>query len=249
MKSELKIAAGTDIGRKRKNNEDSHLVLGGEEQDNCIVILADGMGGHRKGELASSTAVSYISEALVTKLKSGMDLGEIRSVLCDVVEKSNVKVFLKSLETPGAEGMGTTLLVGIIKGLNLILAHIGDCRCYVYRKNRLNQLTTDHTLVQVLVDRGDLSVESARRHKRKNVVTRALGSRDYVKADIIDYELMHGDILLFCSDGLHDYVEESDITGVLSSKLSESDMVNELIKLADIAGGNDNITAIIGRVL
>lgn len=244
----IDFAAATDVGLKRRNNEDSYSVLAGTERNSFVVILADGMGGHQKGELASSTAVKYVSEALSREIKASMSLADIKRVVADVVEKSNVKVYLQSLESRDSRGMGTTLTVGIINKEHLVVGHVGDCRAYVLRHDKLHQLTTDHTLVQVLVDRGDLSAEAARSHRRKNVVTRALGSPQYVKADLVDFALQRGDRLLFCSDGLHDYVEERAFKAVLKQEHSAKDCVRKLIRLANETAGMDNVTAIVAFV-
>ncbi len=248
MIAAIDFAAATDVGLKRHNNEDSYVVLAGSERNSFVVILADGMGGHQKGEVASSTAVQYVSAALARQINMNMEASQMRKVIAEIVEKSNVKVYLKSLDSKDTRGMGTTLTVGVINKEKLVIGHIGDCRVYVLRGDRLIQLTTDHTLVQVLVDRGDLTVEAARQHKRKNVVTRALGSRDYVKADIIDFQVQKGDKLLFCSDGLHDYVEEREFKKVLKQENKPKETVKKLIKLANDTAGMDNVTVIVGIV-
>ncbi len=248
MIAAIDFAAATDVGLKRHNNEDSYVVLAGSERNSFVVILADGMGGHQKGEVASSTAVQYVSTSLSRQINMSMDSNQLKRILAEVVEKSNVKVYLQSLENKEFRGMGTTLTVGIVNNERLLIGHIGDCRVYVLRADRLMQLTSDHTLVQVLVDRGDLSPEAARQHKRKNVVTRALGSRDYVKADVIEFRLAKGDKLLFCSDGLHDYVEELDFKKVLKHENNPREAVKKLIKLANDTAGMDNVTVIVGQV-
>ncbi len=248
MIAAIDFAAGTDVGLKRQNNEDSYVVLAGSERNSFVVILADGMGGHQKGEVASSTAVQYVSAALARQINMNMDSVQMRKTVAEIVEKSNVKVYLQSLESKDHRGMGTTLTVAVINRDRMVIGHIGDCRSYVLRGDKLLQLTTDHTLVQVLVDRGDLSVEAARQHKRKNVVTRALGSRDYVKADIIDFQLQKGDKLLFCSDGLHDYVEENEFKKILKQEHNPRETVIKLIKLANDTAGMDNVTVIVGIV-
>ena len=248
MIAAIDFAAGTDVGLKRHNNEDSYVVLAGPERDSFVIILADGMGGHQKGELASSTAVQYVSTTLSRNINMNMDVSQMRKVIAEVVEKSNVKVYLQSLVSKERRGMGTTLTVAVINKNKLVIGHIGDCRAYVLRGDKFHQLTTDHTLVQVLVDRGDLSPEAARAHKRKNVVTRALGSREYVKADIIDFQLQKGDKLLFCSDGLHDYVEENEFKKIIVQENSAKESVKKLIKLANDTSGMDNVTVIVGFV-
>ncbi len=248
MSVAIDFAAATDVGLKRRNNEDSHAVLAGVDQQSYVVILADGMGGHQKGELASSLAVRYVRERLSQEIRPEMDSAQIRRILESVVEKANVKVYLESLADRSRWEMGTTLTTAVIRGSKLIIGHIGDCRCYVLRAGQFLQLTVDHTLVQVLVDRGEMKAEEARRHPRKNEVMRALGSPEFVKADMIEARLEPGDRLLFCSDGLHDYVEEGAIQQCLAQAETPKAACWNLISLANSTAGQDNVTCVVGFV-
>ena len=161
--------------------------------------------------MASSIAVKYVADQLAKQLHSGITIEETIQLITEVVEKANVKVYLKSLEDEINEGMGTTLTVGIILDGHMIIAHVGDCRISLLRRKDYLHLTVDHTLVQLMVDRGDLTPEEAIMHPRRNVVTRALGTPEYMCADIATYQLEQGDRLVFSSDGLHDYVPEEII--------------------------------------
>lgn len=248
MTGKIDFAAGTDVGLQRQNNEDSHAVLAGVDQESYMVILADGMGGYQCGELASSMAVRYVRERLSSELRPSMGSSELRQVLEEIVEKANVRVYLGSLENPECRNMGTTLTVAIIRQHYMVVGHIGDCRCYVLRGQHLIQLTVDHTLLQVLVDRGEMTAEQARRHPRKNEVTRALGSADFVKADMLEAKLEPGDRLLFSSDGLHDYVDEAKIQHLLATATQPQQAVSQLIRLANREAGIDNVTCIVGFV-
>ena len=167
-------------------------------------------------------------------------------MITEVVEKANVKVYLKSLEDEINEGMGD-VNCGYHFGGHMIIAHVGDCRINAQRKDYLH-LTVDHTLVQLMVDRGDLTPEEAIMHPRRNVVTRALGTPEYMCADIATYQLEQGDRLVFSSDGLHDYVPEEIIKKVVQESKTPREAANKLVDLANDTGGADNITVIIGFV-
>lgn len=246
--AEILFAAGTDVGLRRPNNEDSHAVLAGADGETYIVILADGMGGHQSGELASGTAVRYVRERITSELRADMDTNEIRAMLERIVEKANVHVYLQSRSSETCHDMGTTLTVALIRGDRMVIGHVGDCRCYLYREPALRQLTADHTLVQLLVNRGKLTAEQARLSPKKNEVTRALGAPEFVKADMIETHLEKGDRLLFSSDGLHDYVEEGAIRDILAKTPTPRKTVYRLISLANSTAGVDNVTCIVGFV-
>lgn len=246
-KGHIEFAALTDQGLTRHNNEDSFMVLSGGENA-YVVILADGMGGHKRGELASSIAVKYVADRLSREMYQGMDAQSAIHLISEVVEKANVKVYLKSLEDEANEGMGTTLTVGIFLNHRLIVAHVGDCRACLLRRKDYLHLTVDHTLVQLMLEQGELTPEEAIAHPNRNMVTRALGTPEYMFADIATYQLEPGDRLLFSSDGLHDYVHEVDIKAVLREADSPRTAAQGLVDLANGVGGADNVTVIVGFV-
>ncbi len=244
MSNQIQFAADTDTGLTRQNNEDSYIVLRGNAPGSYVVIIADGMGGHQRGELASSLAVRYTSDSLARELTSGMTPEAIESVLSSVVERANVKVYLQSLESEDQAGMGTTLTAAVFSQDSLIIAHIGDCRIYRLRGDEFLSLTKDHTLVQALLDRGDLSPAEAKRHPRRNVVTRALGAAEYMHPDTAIYRVHRGDRYLFSSDGLHDYVEENDIYEILQHGMDPETVTSRCIQLANQEAGVDNVTVV-----
>lgn len=243
----IEFSAITDQGLTRQNNEDSFMVLSGGESS-YVVILADGMGGHKRGELASSIAVKYVAERLSTEMYQGMSVDEAIDLIGKVVEFANIKVYLKSMEDESNEGMGTTLSVGIFMDDTLVIAHVGDCRICLLRKGKYMRLTTDHTLVQLMIEQGEISPDEAIMHPRKNVVMRALGTPEYMKADITTHRIQKGDRIVFSSDGLHDYVPESNIKAVLSAAVTPREAATGLVKLANDVGGADNVTVIVGFV-
>lgn len=244
-KMHIQFSGLTDMGLTRRNNEDSYMVLTGEG-NTYVVVLADGMGGHKRGELASSIAVRYIAERLSQEMRSSMTVEELSTLLRTIIEKANVKVHLKSLDDVSNEGMGTTVTVGIVRNDQLIVAHVGDCRAYQLHFGELLHLTIDHTLVQTMVERGELTPEQAIHHPRRNVVTRALGTPEYTSPDVAIFDISRGDRLLFSSDGLHDYVDEADIVRILREAATPREAAEELVAQANRMGGADNVTVIVG---
>ena len=248
MSNQIVFAADTDTGLTRQNNEDSFVVLKGSDPGSYVVVLADGMGGHQRGELASSLAVRYVSEALSRSIRAGMAPEAICETISQIVEKANVKVYLQSLESEDKLGMGTTMTIGVFAEDRLIIGHIGDCRVYRLRGDDFVSLTSDHTLVQALVERGEMSPEEARRHPRRNVVTRALGAAEYMMPDTSVHNVHRGDRYLFSTDGLHDYVDEEDIKHILKHERKPQLATERAILLANSEAGVDNVTVICGYV-
>ncbi len=238
-------SAATDIGLIRKNNEDNFAVVTVNGPFPCGLIIADGMGGHRKGELASRIAVEYATEQLNIRLKDGMDRSDLGKVLADICEKANIKVFLGSLDCEDNRGMGTTLTIAVVFEDQLFLAHVGDCRAYLLRDHALDQLTIDHTLVQEMIDAGSLKASESQNHPRRNVLTRALGAPEFMQADTLSLPLESGDRLLLCSDGLHGFVADEAIKAILRKEKTPEKAVERLIALANEQGGEDNVTVMV----
>src|SRR5665647_1019247 len=175
-------AGATDKGLIRINNEDCYAILTTNEQLPYVLIIADGMGGHRRGELASRIAVDYAVSRLDGTVAADADPAEVALLLRDVVEKANVKVYLGSIENEDSKGMGTTLTVTVLLPGHMVTAHIGDTRAYLLRDGALQRVTVDHTLVQELLEAGNLTLEESFCHPKRNVITRALGVPEYMQA-------------------------------------------------------------------
>ncbi len=227
------VAAGvTDVGRVRDGNEDDFL-----DQSNRLglVAVADGMGGHRAGEVASATAL----EALRAAVASGQPLR-------DAIEGANDAVLEKSVSDQELAGMGTTLTAGML-GTDgyLVVGHVGDSRAYLVRDGELTQITDDHSLVEEMVRGGELTREQAEVHPRRSIITRALGIDPEVEVDEYPIELRPGDRILFCSDGLTTMVRPDEIAGILSREQDPKRAAQLLVDAANAAGGEDNITAVI----
>jgi protein phosphatase len=254
INNNIEIFGLTDVGLVRSHNEDSI----GENRGLGLAVLADGMGGHRGGEVASAIAVSTILESLGDELKniksgdtdevSGYRLESI--AVNDAVIKANEKVFTSSNENSQYRGMGTTVVVLLFHDDRFTVAHVGDSRLYRYRDGDLEQITRDHSLMQELVDRGFYTTEQAQASLNKNLVTRAIGAEESVQVDVHEDIAHPGDIYLLCSDGVTDMLEDEVIKNTIADNTEDLEKIaNELIRLSNESGGKDNISAILARPL
>ncbi len=225
----VRVGAATDIGQVREGNEDSYLVV------EPLYAVADGMGGHRGGEVASSLALETVQ---------GM-FERHEGSLSDQVEQANRAVFDRSQNDRTVSGMGTTLTAALVDGNRVHLVHVGDSRAYLLRDGELTQLTEDHTLVHRMVVEGEISQEEAETHPHRSILTRALGVDQSVQVDEGDVEVVGGDRLLLCTDGLTGMVPEGQIREILADAADPQEAVDRLVKVANRAGGIDNITAVI----
>ncbi|MFO7777587.1 MAG: Stp1/IreP family PP2C-type Ser/Thr phosphatase [Nitriliruptoraceae bacterium] len=233
------VATGrSDVGNVRDSNEDALLVR------DSVYAVADGMGGHLAGEVASATALEPIEEL---DGRIFQDNAAAVTALRDAVVAANERVSQLAIENPDYRGMGTTLTAALVEGRRLHVAHVGDSRAYLLRDGYFSQLTDDHTLVQHLVDEGQITREEAARHPQRSVITRAIGVSEDVEVDSMSLELQPGDQVLLCSDGLSGVVEDNDIAGTLLEVEETDDAVDALIELANDAGGPDNITVLLLR--
>jgi protein phosphatase len=244
----ISIHGHSDVGLSRDHNEDDFIC----ESEMNLAILADGMGGHNAGEVASQIAVQQVCNALKAVLRPEFELSsdiQYKDIVRDAVELANTEIHEHSIEHPECAGMGTTLVSALIRDDKIILANVGDSRIYRLRNNSLEQLTNDHSLVQELVDNGYLSAEEASLSVSKNLITRALGIGEEVEVDVFVHDISGGDLYLLCSDGLSDLVDDEFIEESLNE--NTGDLVasaKALIGLANTNGGTDNITVILVSV-
>ncbi|HEY4728624.1 MAG TPA: Stp1/IreP family PP2C-type Ser/Thr phosphatase, partial [Actinomycetes bacterium] len=233
----LVFAAATDVGRMRKNNEDSYLSA------QPVAAVADGMGGHSAGEVASAIAI----EELAALGERGPWENETAATddLKQAILRANRRIREMAASDRKLNGMGTTLVALLQDGDMVHVANVGDSRGYLLRQGELSQVTVDHSLVQELVDDGRLSPEDAERHPQRSVITRALGIDPEVEFDLFTYKLQVGDRLLLCSDGLSDVVEPAQIRNVLLRVRSAQKAARQLVTVANEQGGPDNITVIV----
>lgn len=229
----------TDPGKVRDHNEDSVIVVKNALGE-YLLAVADGMGGHRGGEIASSIAISHIGKRF-SEISSIGNKEDAVNWIKDVVSEANVQLYKYTSENPESTGMGTTLVLAVLTRDFLLFGNIGDSSGYVLRNEKLHKITTDHTLVNLLVKSGELTEEEAKDHPRKNVLMRALGATTKVEMDIFDVETDVDGIML-CSDGLTNMLDDEQIAKVLSEKNSIDDRLNKLIIKSNNRGGTDNIS-------
>ncbi|MFP4682192.1 MAG: Stp1/IreP family PP2C-type Ser/Thr phosphatase [Ectothiorhodospira sp.] len=242
----IQIAAGTHPGRMRQRNEDTI----GEDGALGLLVLADGMGGHAGGDVASRMAVATILGSLRERIPACEAGGHDRmEVLREAVLQANRAIHEAANRDTQYAGMGTTLAVALFHGDRVLLAHVGDSRIYRFRGDRLERLTTDHTPVQEMVDRGLCSPRQARLSAYRNLITRALGIEAMVTMDTREERLRPGDLYLLCSDGLHDMIDDPFIEALIRRHRDDPwGLSRRLIDRANACGGRDNISVMIARV-
>lgn len=229
----------TDTGKVREHNEDNVIILNNDRNE-YLLAVADGMGGHKAGEVASAIAINHLTEEFYRLDTIGTKESAV-DWLRNIVTEINNKIFDYTKENPDSKGMGTTLVCSISTPEYLLYGNIGDSSGYVIKNKKIHKVTKDHTLVNLLVSTGELTEEEAKYHPRKNVLMRALGANNPIDIDIFDVDPKISGILL-CSDGLTNMVTEDQIEKVLDSNLTVKEAVEKLIKKANARGGNDNIS-------
>ena len=235
------VSALTHPGKKRANNQDAFVIK--EFDDGCFCVVCDGMGGENGGQIASQTAVQVVTKQLMN-LDAHMGENAIRRMLACAGSAANIAVFDKAAEDISLKGMGTTMVVGVIAEDLAHFIHAGDSRAYLLRDDMLSQLTTDHSVVQVLVDRGDITASEAKTHPQKNLITRAVGADEDIEFDCFSIDLQPDDAILLCSDGLYNFVSDKELVALCGVCLRAQD-VSPLVNKANENGGGDNITAAI----
>ena len=235
----MQYAYLTDTGKVRERNEDSVTIVRNHSGE-TLMLVADGMGGHKDGEVASSIAVSLISERFENIDSIGSKEDAI-NWLQSIVSEANVEIFNFVQDNPESEGMGTTLVLAVLTPSFLLFGNIGDSSGYVMKNGTLHKITVDHSLVNLLVSTGELTEEEAKDHPRKNVLMRALGANTEVEMDIFNVELSVDGIML-CSDGLTNMLDDEQIARVLNEDIDLEQRLAKLIFKCNNRGGNDNIS-------
>jgi protein phosphatase len=233
----------TDQGKVRSHNEDAGGIfynLSGQ----FLAVIADGMGGHKAGDVASQMAISLIEEQW-NKQEKLHSPEETESWLSKIISEINHSIYSHGLQKEEFQGMGTTAVTAICTEEFVTIAHIGDSRCYMLSGTRFNQVTEDHSLVNELVRSGHISKDAAEQHPRKNVVLKALGTEEQIIADVESMSWEEGNKLLLCSDGLTDKVSDEELKELISSKKEIQEIGGDMIQLANDRGGEDNISLII----
>ncbi len=229
----------TDTGKVRSHNEDSVIILKNKDNE-YLLAVADGMGGHRAGEVASSIAITHLSKCF-NETFSNLDKVKAVNWLREISFEINELIFDHVSKNPESKGMGTTLVVAIVTKSYILFGNIGDSSGFVMKDDKLHKVTYDHTLVNLLLKAGELTEEEAKDHPKKNVLMKALGANDPIDIDIFDCDMNISSILL-CSDGLTNMLNEEQIQKVLLSDLDIEDKVIKLIVKSNNRGGTDNIS-------
>ncbi|OPZ92729.1 MAG: Serine/threonine phosphatase stp [Firmicutes bacterium ADurb.Bin419] len=241
----MRFGVNSDRGKVRELNEDSYKVITGKDGIPDTFIVADGMGGHNSGELASRMAVDLSEEYLLKSLKGVGDEESIISFICSLVAEVNKSIFLKAKESEENYGMGTTFVIGIHMDGKFFIGHVGDSRAYLVRNGVLERITTDHSYIEELIKNGSLTREEAQNHPKKNVITRALGCEESVAVDTYSVNINDNDMLVLCTDGLTNMLNENEILSIINNSDEPQYSCNELVRLANEKGGEDNITVIL----
>lgn len=233
-----RAGASTHVGQVRMGNEDAYVVLDG------LYVVADGMGGHSAGEVASAIAVKTLAEIHMST-KPGMTTPE---QVAEAISTANTAIFLESLDDSEKAGMGTTLTALVVTdpvAHQVVIANIGDSRTYRWRDGQLQQVTVDHSHVQTLVERGAISAAEARTHYQRNIVLRALGIDSSIDIDLFPIDVRDGDRFILCSDGLVDEADDSEIENEVRLRSEPQQLADSLVNLANAHGGRDNITVVV----
>ncbi len=231
----------TDTGCVREANEDA--IGSWPCEDGLVFAVADGLGGHNAGEVASALALEVLAEELHNSAGA-----PVAKRLRSAVQEANLRIYTKATTVPELRRMGTTLTVTAVVGDRLIAAHVGDCRLYLLRDGSLTQLTKDHTWVWEQVQYGILSPEEARNHPKRHVLSRALGQDLIVSIDSLTMPIQAGDVLLQCSDGIHGLLPEDELRGLLASEMHPDAACRALVHRARERGGDDNLSVQIACV-
>lgn len=242
MVTQLKIVAKTDKGLIRENNQDAYAV-GELPNEVAWAVVCDGMGGAAGGNIASALAVKVISDKINTSFNDKMRSASIKNLLDSAITAANIEVYDMAYSRESLNGMGTTVVAVIVRDGVAHIAHAGDSRAYIVKDCGVEQITTDHSLVQNLVDRGEITKEEAEHHPNKNVITRAVGVDKRIDIDYSEVELNENETLILCTDGLSNYVTNDEM--VIDIKDGQYyAFADRLVKRANKNGGGDNITVV-----
>lgn len=239
----MRIVAKTDKGHVRDSNQDAYAV--GEFSDEVVwAVVCDGMGGAAGGNIASALAVKVISDKINVSYREQMRDSSIKNMLDSALNAANVEVFDMAESKHELKGMGTTVVCAIVKDGQAYIAHAGDSRAYILKNGEIFQITTDHSMVQDLLDKGKITSEQALNHPNKNIITRAVGVDENIEIDFNQIDLDDDTTLLLCTDGLSNYVSNEEILE-LTGDGKHYAFADRLVNKANENGGGDNITAVV----
>ena len=231
----------TDAGCARSQNQDAYQLVA-LDKNTLLCVVCDGMGGAKSGNIASGLAVDVFTEEVKRSWKSGMDENEIEQMLRNAVKLTNFTVYDQAQQFEEFSGMGTTLVAALIHGKQAVLVNVGDSRAYHIDRDGIRQVTVDHSLVQMMVFRGELTPEQAKHYPGKNLITRAIGTESVVMCDVFHKKLERGDCLLLCTDGLSNVIDDQEILFEVVHGLHKSKCCERLLEIAKKRGAPDNVT-------
>ncbi len=237
----------TDVGCVRSQNQDAYMVKS-LDRNTLLCVVCDGMGGAKSGNVASSLAVDVFTQELERSYHSGMDRDAVDGMLQRAMKLTNYTVFDQAGQFEEFSGMGTTLVAALFRGKQVTVANVGDSRAYHVNEDGIHQITTDHSLVQLMLQRGDLTPEQAKNFPGKNYITRAIGTEPTVQCDLFHLDLSRGDFVLLCSDGLSNLMDEQEILFEIAHGVSKKHCCQHLLDIAKNRGAPDNVTSVLVQV-
>ncbi|MDX9917028.1 MAG: Stp1/IreP family PP2C-type Ser/Thr phosphatase [Gudongella sp.] len=240
------IGASTDIGLVRENNQDSMFISKDESLE--LFIVADGMGGHKAGEIASSMTVERIVKYIRDRAPRFVTIDDAQTAIVDAVNVANIDVFEHSVTSPECDGMGTTVTLAYAFKNKMIIGHVGDSRAYIVRDGGIAQLTEDHSLVNQLIRGGKITKQEAVNHPQKNVITRAVGTNGEINVDTIVLNIKKNDVIILCSDGLTNMIDDIELLSIFADRKDVQAACEIAVEHAKNNGGTDNITVVAIRI-
>ena len=238
----------TDIGSSRTSNQDTFRALVLDDPDLGIFLVCDGMGGAKAGNIASWMTAEYVSAEVRKNLTEKYNKNSISTYLSKAIMKANDAVYKKSCTEEDCRGMGTTIVAAVCAGDDLIIANVGDSRAYLINEKGILKITRDHSLVEDLIMRGEITKDAARFHPHKNIITRAIGTSNLVLPDIFSPNITEEDIILLCSDGLSNVITDDEIKSIVINSANLQEAAENLIKNALTNSAPDNITAVLFKI-
>lgn len=241
----MDLFALTDVGCLRKQNQDACHTQTLEDHDAALLLVCDGMGGHRAGNVASELMVKAFMSEFSSGISAALSTGAVCGLMKSALRTANSAVYELSRSNPDCRGMGTTVVAAFIIGGDVTVMNVGDSRAYVLCGDSIRQITRDHSVVEDMVERGDITREQSRTHPNKNLITRAVGTAPDVEADFFSVSVKPGDMVLLCSDGLSNELTDSEILRAAAESLGAEDACRRLVSLTLDRGAPDNVTAAI----
>ena len=239
----MRACGKTDVGLRRHENQDTFAVEQGEKL--LIAVVCDGMGGAEGGQIASSVAVETFMKEMRALIRADMTAEQLRELASFCVSKANTAVYQRALQDPAYQGMGTTLVSAVAEEKYAIVCNIGDSRAYLIRGGEITRITHDHSVVQTLVENGNITAEEARTHPNRNLITRALGPEEHIECDVYDVTLGADERLLLCSDGLVVTATDEEMYEAVGRGDTPEESLEHLLELSKQRGAPDNVTAVL----